>query len=293
MIVVDEVQQAEPEALALLTRLAGQLGADQRLLLIGREAPIGLGSLRRNSAAVWLGTADLAMTTPEVAALCRQGFGLAVSEARPNRSGRPPAAGLRPSCWRPARPDRPISRCWPTAPAAPRKRRCWRCWSSRCCAGSRAGALGGRPGGSSSAAARADRGARNRRTRAPRGHQPGGAAAAGERRRLVRAHRSGPAPAGGARPGQDRGADRGGGRLRRGGTPRTWQAGLLIGAGRADDAAALLAAMSPREAERLGLDELARLAALPAARSTSSRGSCSISRASASRPPRSTGGRRR
>ncbi len=85
MIVVDEVQGAEPEALALLTRLAGQLGPDQRLLLLGREAPAGIASLRRDGAVVWLGTADLAMTAPEVAALCRQGFGLAVSEAEAQR----------------------------------------------------------------------------------------------------------------------------------------------------------------------------------------------------------------
>ncbi len=85
MIVVDEVQNAEPEALALLTRLAAQLGAGQRLLLLGREAPLGIASLRRDSAVVWLGTADLAMTTPEVAALCRQGFGMAVSAAEAER----------------------------------------------------------------------------------------------------------------------------------------------------------------------------------------------------------------
>ena len=85
LFVVDEVQNAEPEALALLTRLTGQLAAGQRLLLVGREAPLGIGSLRRDSGAVWLGTADLAMTTPEVAALCRQGFGLAVSEAEAER----------------------------------------------------------------------------------------------------------------------------------------------------------------------------------------------------------------
>jgi LuxR family maltose regulon positive regulatory protein len=85
MIVVDEVQNAEPEALALLTRLAGQLEAGQRLLLIGREAPAAIASLRRDSAAAWLGTADLAMTMPEIAALCRQGFGLAVSEAAAER----------------------------------------------------------------------------------------------------------------------------------------------------------------------------------------------------------------
>jgi DNA-binding SARP family transcriptional activator len=81
VIVIDEVQHAEPEALALLTRLVGQLGAGQRLLLLGREAPSGIASLRRDSAVVWLGTADLAMTTPEVAALCRQSFGLTVSDA--------------------------------------------------------------------------------------------------------------------------------------------------------------------------------------------------------------------
>jgi DNA-binding SARP family transcriptional activator len=85
MIVVDEVQNAEADALALLTRLAGQLGADQRLLLLGREAPAGIASLRRDSAAVWLGTADLAMSVPEVGALCRQGFGLTVSVAEAER----------------------------------------------------------------------------------------------------------------------------------------------------------------------------------------------------------------
>ena len=48
MIVVDEVQHAEPEALALLTRLAGQLGADQRLLL---HRPRGAVRPRRHCAA--------------------------------------------------------------------------------------------------------------------------------------------------------------------------------------------------------------------------------------------------
>ena len=112
MIVVDEVQNAEPEALALLTRLAGQLGADQRLLLLGREAPLGIASLRRDSAAVWLGTADLAMTTPEVAALCRQGFGLTVSEAEAERLRAATGGSTkRRSCWRRVRPrsaDQPL-----------------------------------------------------------------------------------------------------------------------------------------------------------------------------------------
>lgn len=106
MIVVDEVQHADPEALALLTRLAGQLGADQRLLLLGREAPAGLAALRRDGAAAWLGTADLAMTAPEVAALCRQVSepgagsprplrGLGRQGRRPRRGGALPRAGDR------------------------------------------------------------------------------------------------------------------------------------------------------------------------------------------------------
>jgi DNA-binding SARP family transcriptional activator/ATP/maltotriose-dependent transcriptional regulator MalT len=81
VVVVDEIQNAEPAAVTLLTRMAGQLGPGQRLLLLGRDAPPGLEPLRRDGSATWLGTADLAMTAEEVAALCQDGFGLPVSAA--------------------------------------------------------------------------------------------------------------------------------------------------------------------------------------------------------------------
>jgi DNA-binding SARP family transcriptional activator len=81
VIVIDEIQYAEPGAVSLLTRLRAQLGADQRLLLLGRAVPAGLDQLRRDGSVAWLGTADLAMTADEVAALCRDGFGLEVTAA--------------------------------------------------------------------------------------------------------------------------------------------------------------------------------------------------------------------
>ncbi len=81
LIVVDEIQNAQPDAVALLTRLAGQLESGQRLLLLGRDAPPGLSQLRHAGAATWLGTADLAMTAQEIATLCREGFGLTVPDA--------------------------------------------------------------------------------------------------------------------------------------------------------------------------------------------------------------------
>jgi DNA-binding SARP family transcriptional activator len=85
VIIVDEIQHAEPDAVALLTRLAGQLADDQRLLLLGRDAPAGLEPLRRDGAVAWLGPSDLAMTAEEVAALCRDGFGFDVAAAEAAR----------------------------------------------------------------------------------------------------------------------------------------------------------------------------------------------------------------
>lgn len=85
VIVVDEIQHAEPAAVALLSRLAAQLGPAQRLLLLGRDAPAGLEPMRRDGAVAWIGTADLAMTTKEIAALCADGFGLAVPAAAAGR----------------------------------------------------------------------------------------------------------------------------------------------------------------------------------------------------------------
>jgi DNA-binding SARP family transcriptional activator/ATP/maltotriose-dependent transcriptional regulator MalT len=81
VIVVDEIQNARPEAVSLLTRMAGQLGDGQRLLLVGRDVPAGLAPLRRDGSTAWLRTADLAMTADEVTALCQVGFGLSVSAA--------------------------------------------------------------------------------------------------------------------------------------------------------------------------------------------------------------------
>ena len=85
VIVVDEIQHAEPAAVALLSRLAAQLEPGQRLLLLGRDAPAGLAPMRRDGAVAWIGTGDLAMTAEEVAALCRDGFGLPVSATEAGR----------------------------------------------------------------------------------------------------------------------------------------------------------------------------------------------------------------
>ena len=111
VIVVDEIQHAEPAAVALLSRLAAQLDPGQRLLLLGRDAPAGLAPMRRDGAVAWIGTADLAMTAEEVAALCRDGFGLPVSatEAEPDPHGhrrldRRGRAGRRARAGRPAGP---------------------------------------------------------------------------------------------------------------------------------------------------------------------------------------------
>jgi DNA-binding SARP family transcriptional activator len=81
VIVVDEIQHAEPDAVSLLTRLAAQLAAGQRLVLIGRSAAAGMEPLRRDGATAWLSTGDLAMTDAEVGTVCRDGFGLDVPPA--------------------------------------------------------------------------------------------------------------------------------------------------------------------------------------------------------------------
>ena len=266
MIVVDEVQHAEPEALALLTRLAGQLGAGQRLLLIGREAPAGLAALRRNSAAVWLGTADLAMTMPEVAALCRQGFGLTVSEAEAERlraatGGWTAAVVLAASQARSA--DQPLLAASARGAA-----------EAQVLAGLVEQMLRGIPEPARSAIIGAAHLPLLRERIMERATGIDGLLAVISHaglplqesadgwfklidpvRHLLVARapaETGVLTAAAAAYAEEDRPD--------------LAAGLLIGAGRAGDAAALLAAMSPREAERLGLDELTQLAArLPAA----------------------------
>jgi DNA-binding SARP family transcriptional activator len=270
MIVVDEVQNAEPEALALLTRLAGQLGADQRLLLLGREAPSGIAPLRRDSAAVWLGAAELAMTAPEVAALCRQGFGLAVSEAQADRL-RAATSGWTAAVVLAASQARSVGQpllAEATAEAVPP------------------------PGGAQVLAAlieqilrgipEAARSAVIQVAHLPLLREAVVARATGIADLLAVVSRAGlplhesadgwfefigpvqqmlvaraPATTGVLTAAAAAYAEEGRPDL---------AVGLLIGAGRARDAAALLAAMTPREAERLGLDELSGLAGrLPAA----------------------------
>ena len=132
VIVVDEIQHAQPDALSLLIRLVALLDSGQRLLLLGRHAPAGLGPLRRDGTAAWLGTADLAMTSEEVAALWQDGFGLPMSTGR----GRPAAVShgwldcrcrarsLSGSAGARRQPEGTGWRAW--ARARPRSARAWR-----------------------------------------------------------------------------------------------------------------------------------------------------------------------
>jgi ATP/maltotriose-dependent transcriptional regulator MalT/DNA-binding SARP family transcriptional activator len=79
LIVVDEVHNAAPDALDLLAATLDRLAEPQRILLIGRHAPGGLDKLADDERTVTLGTADLALTEPELDALCGTGFGLELS----------------------------------------------------------------------------------------------------------------------------------------------------------------------------------------------------------------------
>ena len=260
LIVVDEVQHAEPEALALLTRMAAQLGAGQRLLLLGREAPPGLAVLRRDSAAVWLGTADLAMTTQEVAALCQNGFGLTVDEREADRlraatGGWTAAVVLAASQARSS--DQPLLAGSVRGAS-----------EAQVLAGLVEQMLGGMSEPARSAAVQTAHLPLLRERLVDRATGvPGLLAAIGRAglplqesadgwfklidpvRHLLAARA--PAEVGLLAEAAAAYADEGRPDL---------AVGLLIGAGRADDAAALLAAMSPQQAERLGLDELTGLA---------------------------------
>jgi ATP/maltotriose-dependent transcriptional regulator MalT len=260
VIVVDEVQNAEPEAVSLLTRMAGQLAAGQRLLLLGRDAPQGLQPLRRDATTVWLGTADLAMTADEVTELCQQGFGLPVSAAEAARlrnatDGWTAAVVLAASRARSA--DRPLL-------------------ADSQLTGGGAEVLAGLVDQILGSLPRRQQGAMIQAAHLPLLDSSIAETATGVAGLLAAASRAGlplqigddgwsrligpvrdllmaRAPAApevllrAAREYADR--DRAG-----------LAAGLLISAGRPADAGALLAAMSPQQAERLGLDELVALA---------------------------------
>jgi ATP/maltotriose-dependent transcriptional regulator MalT len=269
VIVVDEIQHAEPEALSLLTRLASQLQSGQRLLLLGRTAPAGLEPLRRDSAVAWLGTADLAMTADEVAALCRAGFGLAASETETARL-RSATGGWTAAVVLAAARAQLAER----APASDRAQR-----------GSRPLVPSGAAGGAEVLAGLVDQIVQSlprraqtavvqiahlpllRETIAARATGVGGLLAMISRAGLPLQTRDdgwtqliGPV--------QDLLAARAPARpavLARAAAAYAEQgrsdlaADLLIGAGRPDDAAALLAVMSPQDAERLGLADLSGL----------------------------------
>jgi len=260
VVVVDEIQNAEPEAVSLLTRMAGQLAEGQRLLLIGRDAPPALEPLRRDGSAAWLGSADLAMTADEVRALCQDGFGLALSEADAERL-------------------RAATDGWTAAVVL---------------AASRARSAGGRVlaaeqltgGGVQVLTGLVDQILRS----LPRRHQAAmiqaahlpllddelAEAATGVAGLLGAVGRAGlplqdvgegwVQPAGPVRdllmaraPAQPGVLTRAAAQYASRGRPEL-AAGLLIGAGQAADAAALVAGMSPQQAERVGLDELAAIA---------------------------------
>jgi ATP/maltotriose-dependent transcriptional regulator MalT len=76
--VVDDAHNALPDAGALIDRIASQLTTGQHLLVLGRKLPPGSERLRR-TAALCLGTDDLALRPDETLDLCRKGFGLDVT----------------------------------------------------------------------------------------------------------------------------------------------------------------------------------------------------------------------
>ncbi|HEX3493161.1 MAG TPA: hypothetical protein VHU92_27735, partial [Streptosporangiaceae bacterium] len=261
VVVVDEIQNAEPEAVSLLTRMAGQLAEGQRLLLIGRDVPPALEQLRRDGSAAWLGSADLAMTADEVRALCQDGFGLPLSEADAERL-------------------RAATDGW-TAAVVLAASRARSAGASRVLAAEQ---LTG--GGAQVLTGLVDQILRS----LPRRHQAAmiqaahlpllddelAEAATGVAGLLGAVGRAGlPLSDGGdgwvqpAGPVQDllmarAPAEpavliRAAAQYARRGRPEL-AAGLLIGAGQAADAAALVAGMSPQQAERVGLDELAAIA---------------------------------
>ena len=75
--IVDDAHHAGRETGRLIERLAGQLLADQRLIVLARRLPEGTERLRRADCLL-LSAADLALRPDEALQLCRSGFGLEV-----------------------------------------------------------------------------------------------------------------------------------------------------------------------------------------------------------------------
>lgn len=76
--VVDDAHHAAPDAAALIERIASRLEGEQHLVVLARELPTGSERLRRAEYFA-LNARDLALTPEEVLALCRSGFGLPTS----------------------------------------------------------------------------------------------------------------------------------------------------------------------------------------------------------------------
>lgn len=77
-LVIDDAHHADGDATRLVARIADQLSDPQRLVLLARHLPRGLGRVRR-AGGIRLGARDLALRPEETLALCRQGFGLDIS----------------------------------------------------------------------------------------------------------------------------------------------------------------------------------------------------------------------
>ncbi len=75
--VVDDAHNVEPDGGQLIDHLANSLEGGQRLIVLARRLPPGMGRLRR-AEFLQLSAADLALDQNETLAICRAGFGLDV-----------------------------------------------------------------------------------------------------------------------------------------------------------------------------------------------------------------------
>jgi DNA-binding SARP family transcriptional activator/ATP/maltotriose-dependent transcriptional regulator MalT len=76
-LVVDDAHVLRRDGAELLSRMAGQIEPDVRLVVLARRLPDGAGRLRRGEY-LQLSAADLALHPDETQRLCRDGFGLDV-----------------------------------------------------------------------------------------------------------------------------------------------------------------------------------------------------------------------
>jgi DNA-binding SARP family transcriptional activator/ATP/maltotriose-dependent transcriptional regulator MalT len=79
LVVIDEIQNAAPDAIELLAGAAKTIPAAHHLLLIGRDAPAGLTTLVDSDLTATLGTSDLALTETELGDLCARGFAMTLT----------------------------------------------------------------------------------------------------------------------------------------------------------------------------------------------------------------------